>query len=134
MPNQQVFGTCLLCSIESTHLRYTSRTQDVALPENFDLVLIDSHSESDTALVICGSVRAKCDKPILLLTHEFDVRYQLKAYEVGVDECVVRPVSVLLFLAKISVWLHRAVAVRYENEEVAASGFRLFENTPNFHA
>ena len=111
-------------SIESIHLRYAARTQDINLPEDFNLVLVDSHSESDTALVICGIVRAKCDKPIILLTHEYDVRYQLKAYEMGVDECVVRPVSVLLFLAKISVWLYRAVVVRYESDEVTASGFR----------
>jgi len=111
-------------SITSTHIRYGTQTQDISLPEHFDLVLIDSHFESAAALLMCSLVRTRCDKPILLLTHETSERYQLKAYEAGVEECVVRPVSVLLFLAKISVWLHRAAIVKEESGEVVASGFR----------
>jgi DNA-binding response OmpR family regulator len=111
-------------SVTSTHIRFGAQTQDISLPDHFDLVVIDSHFESETALLICSIVRTKCDKPLLLLTYETSERYLLRAYEAGVEECVVRPVSVLLFLAKISVWLHRATIVREESGEVVASGFR----------
>jgi DNA-binding response OmpR family regulator len=111
-------------SIEVIHLAYRARYQNLSLPEFFDLVLIDSNSESETALAICGLVRTKSDKPILLLTCEPNELYQLKAYQAGVDECVVTPVSVLIFLAKIKVWLHRASVMRYESGEISASGFR----------
>ena len=96
-------------SIKSIHLRYGAQTQELMLPEadRFDLVLIDSYLESEKALWVCSLVRSKCDKPILLITQEEDERYLLSAYQAGVDECIVTPISVLLFLAKISVWLHR---------------------------
>jgi two-component system, OmpR family, response regulator len=117
--------------IESTTLRYGAKTEEIRLPDLdlFDLVLIDSYLESEKALWICGLVRAECDKPVLLLTHEGDERYLLRAYQAGADECIVAPVSVLLFLAKISVWLHRAIVTQYENEEISASGLRLDPKT-----
>ena len=118
-------------SIKSIHLRYGAQTQELMLPEadRFDLVLIDSYLESEKALWVCSLVRSKCDKPILLITQEEDERYLLSAYQAGVDECIVTPISVLLFLAKISVWLHRAVVATYENEEISASGLRLDPKT-----
>jgi DNA-binding response OmpR family regulator len=118
-------------SIKSIHLRYGSQTQEITLPaaDHFDLVLIDSYLESEKALLVCNLVRAKCDKPVLLLTQEEDERYLLRAYQAGVDECIMTPISVLLFLAKISVWLHRAVVATYENEEISASGLRLDPKT-----
>jgi two-component system, OmpR family, response regulator RegX3 len=115
--------------IESIHLRYGVQPQDIALPKHFDLVLIDSHETGDIPLEICGIVRAACDKPILLLTPENDERYQLKAYEVGVDECMVAPVSVLVFLAKIRVWLQRVARAESLGEEINESGFHLDPKT-----
>jgi two-component system, OmpR family, response regulator RegX3 len=111
--------------IESIHLRYGIHPQNLSLPDRFNLVLIDSYAASDTALAICAIVRAASDKPILLLTHENDERYQLKAYEVGVDECMVAPMSVLLFLAKIQVWLQRISVTADMREEISESGFLL---------
>jgi two-component system, OmpR family, response regulator len=113
--------------IGSSHLRYGVQTQTIALPEldTFDLILIGNYTASDTALRIIGLVRAKCDKPILLLTYENNERHQLGAYEAGVDECAVEPVNVLLFLAKIRVWLQRAAYAEDVREEVIKSGFLL---------
>jgi DNA-binding response OmpR family regulator len=117
--------------IESSHLGYGVQTQTIALPEldAFALVLIDNYTASDTALVICGLVRAKFDKPILLRTYENDERYQLRAYEAGVDECVIAPVCPLLFLAKIRVWLQRAAYAEDVIVEVSESGFHLNPKT-----
>ena len=107
--------------IESSQLRYGVQTQNIALPQldSFDLVLIDDYTSSDTALLIIGLVRAKCDKPILLLTYENDERHQLRAYEAGIDECVIEPVSFLLFLAKIRVWLQRVAHAEDKREEIS---------------
>jgi DNA-binding response OmpR family regulator len=115
--------------VESSHLRYGAQTQNISLPKHFDLVLIDSHEAGDIPLEICGIVRAACDKPVLLLTPEDNERYQLRAYEVGVDECVVTPVSVLVFLAKIRVWLQQVARAGYVSEEISESGFHLDPKT-----
>ena len=113
--------------IESSHLRYGVQSQNIALPEpdSFDLVLIDSHAADNTALVLCADVRARSDKPILLLIHENGEQFQIKAYAVGVDECIVAPISALVFLAKIHVWLRRGAVAHSVNGEISESGFRL---------
>jgi hypothetical protein len=40
--------------VESIYLRYGATTQNLSLPDYFDLVLIDSYLERANALVICG--------------------------------------------------------------------------------
>jgi DNA-binding response OmpR family regulator len=111
--------------IESIHLRYEVQTPNLSLPDHFDLILIDSHTADNTALVLCADVRARSDKPILLLIHENGEQFQIKAYAVGVDECIVAPMSVLVFLAKIHVWLRRGAVAHSVSEEISESGFRL---------
>ncbi len=113
-------------SIECIHVRYEAGAQTLTLPDDFDLVLIDSSFDSETAIHLCSFVRAKSRKPILLITYETDVRYQLRAYEAGVDDCVVRPVSVLVFLAKLGAWINRTATVHYDpsREDLVASGYR----------
>ena len=117
--------------IESIHLGYGVQTPNIFLPEpnSFALSLVDSQTGGDTALAICASVRAMSDKPILLLTPENDERYQLKAYDAGVDEYLVTPANVLLVTAKIKVWLQRVAAAEHLSEELSESGFRLNPKT-----
>ena len=117
--------------IESIHLGYGVQTLNIFLPEpnSFALSLVDSQTGGDTALAICASVRAMSDKPILLLTPENDERYQLKAYDAGVDEYLVTPANVLLVTAKIKVWLQRVAAAEHLSEELSESGFRLNPKT-----
>ena len=116
--------------IESTQLGYEVQPQDISLSGHFDLVLLDSQTGGDAAIVICAVVRTMSDKPILLLTPENDERYQLKAYDAGVDECLVSPMSILILLAKIQVWLKRVAGAEYAHEEeLSESGFRLHPKT-----
>jgi two-component system OmpR family response regulator len=117
--------------IENTYLRYGVQTQNLSLPEHFDLVLIDCHATGDIPLEFCGIVRTACDKPILLLTPENNEWYQLKAYAVGVDECIVAPMSILLVLAKLQAWLHwvPGAGAQSVSEEISKLGFYLNPKT-----
>ncbi len=104
-------------SIESQIRRFGAQTGTVTLPKRYNLVLIDSMYSGEAALTLLRQIRNECATPIVLVTHELDVRYQLAAYEAGVDECIVQPISAMLLLAKISVWLRQQAATTSEAEQ-----------------
>lgn len=72
-----------------------------------DLIVCDIDSES-LSLDVIINLREEAILPILLLTSSRSDKFLLKAYESGVDECILKPVEPLLFEAKIKAWLRRA--------------------------
>lgn len=101
-------------SVQSRIIQAEQATKSFAASNHYHLVVIDSHNNGQEALSFCRHIRPKCDKPILLLTYESDDRYHMQAYDAGVDECIAKPISVLLFLAKASAWLRHGMAERVE--------------------
>ncbi len=77
-----------------------------------DLIVVDvnaSHSERISLIKKCRSVSKK---PILLFLPAHHEREILEAYRAGVDECIVKPISPAIFLAKIIAWSRRSVPVQ----------------------
>ena len=92
----------------------TSRSQDAAdewAMGAFDMLLIDVHTPRLDGIDLCRRVRAEAVNPILLFTPRTDEAHILEAYQAGVDECIVKPVSPALFLAKARAWLRRSWTV-----------------------
>jgi DNA-binding response OmpR family regulator len=79
--------------------------------DSFDLVVIDVCGPDLDALALIRSLRAEAVNPILLFTPNRDEAHALDAYQAGVDECIVKPVSPSLFLAKLRAWLRRSWTV-----------------------
>jgi two-component system response regulator VicR len=73
--------------------------------DGFDLVVIDMQKSRLDGVTLCQQLRRQAVIPILLLTAQGDEAHVLEAYEAGVSECVVKPVSPALFLAKVQAWL-----------------------------
>lgn len=92
--------------------------------EAYDLILLNMYEEDGNGLDICRTLRAGYDNPILLLTYEQDERYLLRAYEAGVDDCLVQPFSINLLLAKIQPWLRLSGIADKTVGAVEACGFR----------
>ncbi len=59
-------------------------------------------------IALCNSLRGESITPILMITDRQDESHILAAYKAGVDECVTKPVSPGLFLAKVTAWLRRS--------------------------
>jgi len=72
-----------------------------------DLVLVDTFRLSPITIELIASIRATITAPILLLCAQEDEIAILQAYQAGADECVAKPVSPVLLLAKISACLRR---------------------------
>jgi two-component system response regulator RegX3 len=92
----------------------TNKSQD-ALAEwgtgGFDLLIIDVHTPRLDGIDLCRRIRAEAVNPILLFSPRVDEAHILEAYQAGADECVVKPVSPALFLAKARAWLRRSWTV-----------------------
>jgi two-component system KDP operon response regulator KdpE len=60
--------------------------------------------------------------PILLLTRKSDEIFQMEAYRAGVDECILQPITPLLFLAKVRAWLRQTRNLPYAAVENVHTG------------
>jgi len=73
-----------------------------------DLVVIDTNDPEIQAIDLIKNLRGEAAVPIILLTRYATEAFLLEAYTVGVDECILKPVSPSLFCAKVRVWLRRS--------------------------
>lgn len=80
-----------------------------------DLIVIDVTSRDFNGVEICKNLRQNTAVPMLLLTPINNESHTLEAYQAGVNECVIKPISPALFIAKIKVWLHQTWTVQVES-------------------
>jgi DNA-binding response OmpR family regulator len=76
-----------------------------------NLIVVDINTDEPTLLPMINTLREESVVPVLFLTQNKPEDYILQAYESGVDECVVKPISPSLFHAKIKAWLRRSSSV-----------------------
>jgi len=84
------------------------RALDRAMEIMPDLIVIDVNAPHPERIALAKKYRSLSKKPILLFLpahHETEI---LEAYHAGVDECIVKPISPAIFLAKITSWSRRS--------------------------
>lgn len=84
------------------------RAMGRALEDIPDLIIIDVNASHQERLALCKKFRALSASPILLFLPTNNEVEILEAYDVGVDECVIKPISPPIFLAKIAAWSRRS--------------------------
>jgi DNA-binding response OmpR family regulator len=80
-----------------------------------ELMIVDVTSRNVNGIQVCRALREHANAPLLLLTPINNESHSLEAYQAGVDDCIIKPISPALFLAKIKVWLHHSWKVQVEN-------------------
>ena len=86
------------------------RAMERVLEEIPDLIVIDINGSQEQRMDLCRKYRALTSCPILLFLPSNNENEILEAYQAGVDECVVKPISPAIFLAKIMAWVRRSWA------------------------
>lgn len=86
------------------------RAMQRSLEDIPDLIVIDVNAGHQQRMELCRRYRALTASPILLFLPVSNENEILEAYQTGVDECVVKPVSPAIFLAKILAWAKRSWA------------------------
>jgi DNA-binding response OmpR family regulator len=83
--------------------------------ETPDLVVVDVNASHEQRIGLCKQLRALSVGPILVFLpahHETEI---LEAYAAGADDCVIKPISPAIFLAKVLAWAQRSWLLPIEN-------------------
>lgn len=75
--------------------------------ENFDLILLDVMLPKVDGFGVLEMIRQESEIPVIMLTALDDEAYQMKGYDLKVDEYVTKPFSIKLLLKKIEAVLRR---------------------------
>lgn len=84
------------------------RAMERSVEEIPDLIVIDLNAPHAQRMELCQKFRSMSASPILLFLPYNNETEILEAYQNGVDECVVKPISPAIFLAKIIAWSRRS--------------------------
>lgn len=84
------------------------RAMDRSIEEIPDLIIIDVNESHEQRIELCKKFRSLGASPILLFLPTNNEAEIIEAYQVGVDECVIKPISPALFIAKILAWARRS--------------------------
>jgi two-component system alkaline phosphatase synthesis response regulator PhoP len=87
------------------------RAMERSMEEIPDLIVIDVNAPHAQRIELCQKFRALTASPILLFMPTNNEAEILEAYQIGVDECVIKPISPAIFLAKIMAWANRSWAI-----------------------
>jgi DNA-binding response OmpR family regulator len=71
------------------------------------LTLIDTHLPHAKRLTFCSELRAITTGPILLLVSDYNSSQVADIYNIGVDECLLKPVSPAFLVVKALSWFLR---------------------------
>jgi DNA-binding response OmpR family regulator len=114
--NQQTTGPLWVFSLQQQKLQVALESE----PSNTlarcekdvpDLIILDINLPETATLELIRNMRAEMLIPIILLTPARGEDFMLEAYNAGVDDCMIKPVSPSLFQAKIKVWLRRSGSI-----------------------
>ncbi len=97
-----------------------------------DLIVVDVTSRDVNGVQMCNALREHAAVPMLLLTPINNESHTLEAYRAGVDDCIIKPISPALFLAKIRVWLHRSWTVQVESLDKLTIGDYTLEPSKHY--
>jgi len=130
--NQQTTGPLWVFSLQQQSLHVileadpmnTLKRCEVETP---DLIILDINQPEEQIVDLIKSMRAEMVTPILLLTPPRSEESIVEAYNAGVDDYLIKPVSPSLFNAKVKVWLRRSwSAAAGTLEPVKIGGMHIF--------
>ncbi|MBI5352612.1 MAG: response regulator transcription factor [Chloroflexi bacterium] len=84
------------------------RAMERSFEEIPDLIVIDVNASHAQRIELCRQFRSLSASPILLFLPSNNESEILESYQNGVDECVIKPISPAIFLAKIIAWSRRS--------------------------
>jgi DNA-binding response OmpR family regulator len=91
-----------------------------------ELVVIDLNNARQDPLELCRQFRGSSVAPLLLLLPTYHETQILEAYQAGVDDVIVKPVSPPILMAKLMAWLRRSwVMPTDELDSVKVGRYRL---------
>ncbi len=115
-----------LLEIHLTDLNYTtSRATDgnlgyqMALENDYDLILLDLTLPSMNGTEICKRLRAEKSTPIIMLTAKSEEIDRVLGLEIGADDYITKPFSIRELLARIKALLRRTDMAQKDKKDTS---------------
>ena len=130
--NQQTTGPLWVFSLQQQSLHVVlesdpAKTLQRCEQETPDLIILDINLPEAQTTDLVKSLRAEMVTPILLLTPPRSEENMVAAYNAGVDDYMIKPVSPSMFNAKVRVWLRRSWSATTSTlDPVKIGGMHLF--------
>lgn len=87
-----------------------------------DLVVLDLDMTHEERMDLYRKFRAVCVTPILLFLPSYHETEVLEAYQAGIDDVAIKPISPPVFLAKIMAWVRRSWTVPMDALSILQAG------------
>ena len=72
------------------------------------LVIMDLQLPHAECLELCRKMRMAVDNPVLIFLQTYDEQHIIDFYTTGIDDCVVKPTSPVVFYLKVKAWLRHS--------------------------
>lgn len=72
------------------------------------LVILDLHLSRSSCMELCRKMRMVVENPILAFLPNYDEKLIVNYYTTGIDDCVVKPISPVVFYSKVKAWLRHS--------------------------
>jgi DNA-binding response OmpR family regulator len=124
-----------LLEIHLTDLIYTTtKAMDgeqglqLALNNDYDLILLDLTLPTMDGVTICKKLREKKNTPVIMLTAKSEEIDRVLGLEIGADDYITKPFSVRELLARIKAVMRRTTTINTEKErtnEISVEGLSI---------
>lgn len=132
--NQQTTGPLWVFSLQQQNLHVMleadpAKTLQRCEMETPDLIILDINLPEAQTVDLIRGLRGEMVTPVLLLTPPRSEENIIEAYNAGVDDYLIKPVSPSLFNAKVKVWLRRSWSATTSTlDPVKIGGMHIFPN------
>ena len=132
--NQQTTGPLWVFSLQQQNLHVMleadpTKTLQRCEMETPDLIILDINLPEAQTVDLIRGLRGEMVTPVLLLTPPRSEENIIEAYNAGVDDYLIKPVSPSLFNAKVKVWLRRSWSATTSTlDPVKIGGMHIFPN------
>lgn len=89
------------------------------------LILLDVMMPKMDGWAVCREIRAVSAVPIIMLTAKADEKDELKGFELGVDEYIVKPFSPKILVARVEAVLRRSNSSEADDNILEYNGIRM---------
>lgn len=89
------------------------------------LILLDVMMPKMDGWAVCKEIRAVSAVPIIMLTAKADEKDELKGFELGIDEYIVKPFSPKILVARVEAVLRRSNSSEADDNILEYNGIRM---------
>ncbi len=109
---------------------------DIALKENFDLIILDIMMPEMNGTEVCKLIRDKVNCPIIFVTAKNQLLDKLIGFEIGADDYITKPFTIEEFVARVKAHIRRENRTSNQEKNIITIGeikinkesFEVFKN------